>query len=160
MCFFRWFTPPALTSHGLSGEGINSGSHNTFLTTEGHGVPPRMRDKFNSGTTSETTRTWKTIQISHAPIHSNKLNMKGWLILLNDIRGPCGPRVSRHLSYRWGKSQNTSPRKLVQTWDRTRARCLAGAYATACSTTVNWPTLFVCIFEVLVGVNISGHWRP
>ena len=38
-------------------EGINSGSHNTFLTTQGHGGPPRMRDQLNAGTSSETTRT-------------------------------------------------------------------------------------------------------
>ena len=31
-----------LQSHDLFGEGINFGSHNTFLTTEGHRGPPRM----------------------------------------------------------------------------------------------------------------------
>ena len=39
----------ALQSHDLSGEGINSGSRNTFLTTQGHGVSPRMRDQLNVG---------------------------------------------------------------------------------------------------------------
>ena len=53
----------------------------------------------------------------------------------NDIRGPCGPKVSRHFSYRWRKTpRKTSPRKLVPTENRTRARCVTGAHATA------WPT--------------------
>ena len=29
--------------------------------------------------------------------------MKWWLWRPNDIRGPCGPKVSWHLCYRWGK---------------------------------------------------------
>ena len=36
----------------------------TFLTTQGHGGPPRMRDHLNAGSTSETTQTWKTIHSS------------------------------------------------------------------------------------------------
>ena len=52
----------------------------------------------------------------------------------NDIRGPWGPKASRHLSYRWGK---TSPRKLVPTGDRTRARCVTGAHPTTWSTAVD-----------------------
>ena len=40
----------------------------------------------------------------HTPIHTNKANMEWWLRRPNDIRGPCGPKVSRHLSYRWGKT--------------------------------------------------------
>ena len=45
-------------------------------------------DQLNAGATSETTRTWKTIPTSHAPIYSNKVNMKGWLRRPNDIRRP------------------------------------------------------------------------
>ena len=30
----------------------------TFLTTQGHGLPSRIRDQLNSGATSETSRTW------------------------------------------------------------------------------------------------------
>ena len=73
-----------------------------FLTTQGHGEPPRMRDQLNAGATSETTRTCKTIHIIHAPIHSNKANMKGWLWWPNNIRGSLGTKPSWHLSYRWG----------------------------------------------------------
>ena len=82
----------------------------TFLTTHGHGGPPQMRDQLNSRATSETTRTCKTIHTIHAPIHSNKLNMKASLLRPNDIRGPRGPKVSWHLSYRWGKA----PKNLTQ----------------------------------------------
>ena len=34
----------------------------------------------------------------------NKADMEWWLWLPNDIRGPWGPKVSRHSSYRWGKT--------------------------------------------------------
>ena len=89
--------------------------------------------------TLETAQTWKTIHIKHTPIHtkSNKANMEWWLRRPNDIRGPWGPKVSRHLSYRWGKSRKETPRKLVPTGDRTRARCVTGAHATTCSTSVD-----------------------
>ena len=75
----------------------------TLLTTQGHRGPPRMRDMLNVGATPET---WKTIHTIHAPIHTNKENIKGWLWRPNDIRGPCGPNASWHLSYRWGKTPN------------------------------------------------------
>ena len=35
------------------------------------------------------------------------------------------------------KSRKTSPRKLVPTGDRTRARCVTSAHATTCSTAVD-----------------------
>ena len=65
----------ALQSQDLSGEGIKFGSYSTFLTTQGHGGPPRMSDQLNAGATSETTRTLKTIHIIHSLIHSNKADM-------------------------------------------------------------------------------------
>ena len=82
----------ALQSHNLSGEGIISRTYRPtyFLTTQGHGRPRRMRDQLNAGATFETTRTWKTMHIIHAPIHFNKTIMKGWLWRPNDIQGPCG----------------------------------------------------------------------
>ena len=73
----------------------------TFLTTQGHGGPPRMSDQPNAGATSETTQTWKTIHTKHIPSHPNKTNMERWIRRPNDSRGP---KVSRHLSYRWGKT--------------------------------------------------------
>ena len=78
----------ALQSHDLLGERINSGSHNTFLTIRGHGGP----------------QSRGYLHESHAHIHSNEANMNGWLWRPNDIRGPCGPKASCHLSYRWGKT--------------------------------------------------------
>ena len=110
----------------------------TFLTTQVHRGPPRMRDHLNAGATSETSRTWKTIHTSLAPTQSNMANMKGWLWRPSDILGPCGPKAPWHLSYRWGKTpKKTSPRNLVLTGDRTRACCVTGMHAIACSTAVD-----------------------
>ena len=75
----------------------------TFLTIQGHGGPPWVRDQLNARAIPKTTWTWKTTHTIHAPIYSNKVIMKGWLWWPNEIWGPCGPKVSRHLSYRWGK---------------------------------------------------------
>ena len=111
----------------------------TSFTTQGHGGPPRMRYQLNAGTTSETTRTWKTIHTIHAPIHSNKANMKGWLWRPNAILGPCGPKASRRLSYRWGSTPKiTSHRKLFPIVDRTRSRCVTGGHATVCATAMDF----------------------
>ena len=75
----------------------------TFLTTQGHGGPPRMSDQPNAGATSETAQTWKTIHTKHTRSHPNKANMEWWR-RPKDIRGPWGPKVSWHLSYRWGRT--------------------------------------------------------
>ena len=84
------------------------------------------------------TRTCKKIHTIHAHIHSNKVNTKGWLLRLNDIRGPCESKVTWHWSYWWGKTpKETSPRKLLSTGDWTRACCVTGRHATACSTAVD-----------------------
>ena len=100
MCF-SWLTPPGpyRTSTCREIELAVDLVHTFFFTTQGHGGPPRMRNQPNSGATSETRRTQKTIHTIHAPIHSNRANMNRWLWRPNDIRGPCGP-----LSYRWGKT--------------------------------------------------------
>ena len=76
----------------------------TFLTTQGHGGPPQMSDQPSAGATSETAQTWKTIHTKHTLSHPNKANMEWWLRRPNDIQGPWGPKISRHLSYRWGKT--------------------------------------------------------
>ena len=59
-----------------------------------------MSDQPDAGATSETAQTRKTIHT----IHTNKANMEWWLRRSNDIRGPCGPKVSWHLSDRWEKT--------------------------------------------------------
>ena len=97
-----------LQSHDLSGEGIKLWI--TYILFSPHKdmefPPPRMSDEPNAGATSETAQTWKTIHTKHTLIHSNKANMKQWLWRPSDNRGPCGPKVSWHLSYRWGKTPN------------------------------------------------------
>ena len=115
ICSFTWFTPPGpYRATTCWGRKLNFESHTyVFFTT--HGGPPRMSDQFNAGVTSQTAQTWKSIHTSHTFIHSNKANMKCWLWRPNDIPGPCGPKVSWHLSYRWGKTPKRShPRNLFR----------------------------------------------
>ena len=142
---FMWLTPPWPYRATICRERELIQDHiHIFLTTQGHGGPPRTSDQLSAGATSETTQTWKTIHTIHAPIHSNKANMKGWLWRPDDIRGPCGPDASWHLSDRWGKNlEKTSTRKLLPIWDRTRARCVTGAHATVCSTMVDRNGIYV-----------------
>ena len=110
----------------------------TFLTTQEHGRPHRMRDQINTEATSHKTRILKTIHTSHAHIHSDKANMKGWLWQPNDIRRLCEPKVSWNCLIGEGKkTKKPSPRKLVPTWDRTQAHCVTCADAIACSTVVD-----------------------
>ena len=47
----------------------------TFLTTQGHGEPPRMSDELNAGATSETTRTLNTLHTIRSLNHSKKADM-------------------------------------------------------------------------------------
>ena len=101
---FTWPTPPGpYRAKTCRGRELNYGSHTYFLTTKGHEGPPRMSDQPNAGATSETAQTWKTIHTKHTLNHPNKANMERWWRWPNDIRGPWGPKVSWHLSYRWGK---------------------------------------------------------
>ena len=109
---FAWPTPPGpYRATTCRGRELNYGSHTYFfLTTQGHGGPLRMSDQLNAGAHSETAQTWKTIGLhtKHTLSQTNKANMEWWLRRPNDIRGPWGPKVSWHLSYRWGKT----PKKL------------------------------------------------
>ena len=82
----------------------NSGSHAYFLTTQGHGGPPRMSDQLNAEANLETTQTGKMIHTIHAPFYSNKVNMKGWLWRPNDLQGACGLKFSWLSFYNWGKT--------------------------------------------------------
>ena len=63
---FTWLTPlgPYRASTCRERE-LTLDQIHTLLTTQWHGWPPRMRDQLNAGTTSETTRTWKTIHTIH-----------------------------------------------------------------------------------------------
>ena len=134
-CFYVIRDTWTLQSHDLSGEGINSGSYTYFFDHTRTWRASRMKDQLNAEATSQTTRTWKMMCIIHELIFSNKANMKGWLWRPNDIRGLCGPKAFRHLSYRWGRTpRKISPRKFVLTGDQTRACCVTGVHATTCST--------------------------
>ena len=81
----------------------------TFLSTQGHGEPPRMSDHPNARATSETAQTWKTIHTKHTLSHPNKANMEWWIRRPNDSREPWGPKVSWYLSDRWGKAPKKKP---------------------------------------------------
>ena len=54
----------------------------TFLTTLGHGEPPRMSDHPNAGATSETAQIWKIIHTKHTLSHPNKANMEARMLPL------------------------------------------------------------------------------
>ena len=102
---FTWTTPPGpYRATTCRGRELNYGSHNTFLTKQGHGGPPRMSDQPNAGATCETAQTWKIIHTKHTFSHPNKANMEWWWRRPNDIRGPWGSKVSWNLSYRWGRT--------------------------------------------------------
>ena len=94
----------ALETHDLTERDLLWITDILFCSHEDLEGRPGWGIQLNAGATSETMRTWKTKHTSHAPIHSNKANKKGWLWRPNDILGPCGPQASWHLSYRWGKT--------------------------------------------------------
>ena len=124
-----------LKRHDLSGDGIYLWI--TYILFWPHKEMEGLPGWGISSTPGPPPRQHKH-EIRYTPIHTNKANMEWWLRRPNDIRGPCGHKISRHLSYRWGKTlEKTSPRKPVPTWDRTRARCVTSAHATTCSTAVD-----------------------
>ena len=108
----------ALKSHDLSGGELILDHIHTFFEHTRTWRPPRMRDQLNAGASSKTTRTWKTIHILSAPIHSNKVHMKGRLWRPNDIRGLSGPKASWHFVLQVRKTpKNIVLGKLVPTED-------------------------------------------
>ena len=86
-----------------------------------------------------------------------------WLMMIMArwYSGTLGPNASRDFSYRWGKNpEKNSPKKLVPTGDRARARCVIGAHATDCPTAMD-----SCVESATRGVYmtlINGdiHSRP
>ena len=73
---FTWLTPPGPYRAMTFREWELAVDHiHTLLSTQGPGGPPQIGDQFNSGATSETTRTLKTIHTIHLHIHSNKADM-------------------------------------------------------------------------------------
>ena len=75
-----------------------------------------------------------------------------------------GPKVSRHLSYRWGETpKKPSPRKLVPTGDRTRARCGGRAdYSDICAGPgcTQHPKEYIYIYSLLTTlINICYTYQ-
>ena len=100
-----WLTPPGpYRATTCRGRELNFGSYTNCFDHTMTWRASQMSDQLNSGSTSETTQTWKTIHTRHTLIHSNKANMEWWLWRPNEIRGSWGPKASWHLSYRWGKA--------------------------------------------------------
>ena len=70
-------TPPGpYRTKTCRGRELNYGSHNTFLSTQGHGGSPQMSDQPNAGAAAETAQTWKTIHTKHTRSHPNKATAK------------------------------------------------------------------------------------
>ena len=102
---FTWPTPPGpYRATTCGGRELNIIKIHTFLTTQGHGGPPRMSDQPNAGATSETAQTWKTIHTNHTVRHPNKVEYGMMITTAEWNSGTLGPKVSWHLSYRWGKT--------------------------------------------------------
>ena len=84
--------------------------------------------------------------------------MKGWLWRQNYIRGPGGPKLRDICHTDEEKPRKTSPRKLVRTGDRTRARCVTGAHATSCSTAVDkYSVCFIIIKSLFELIYMNVH---
>ena len=73
--------------------------------------------------------------------------------------GTLGPKVSRHLSYMWGKIPKKPDPGNVPTGDRTRARCVTGAHATTCPTAVDYLVVDVVCYLTTVMYYSYGQ-RP
>ena len=102
---FTWPTPPGpYRATTCQGRELISGSHTYFFdhTRIWRAFPDEGSAQCRG--TSKTARTWKTIHTRHTLSHSKKSIMKSWLWRPNDIRGPFRPKISWHLSYRWGKT--------------------------------------------------------
>ena len=96
--------PGTYTATTCRGRGLNYGSHTYFFDhTRTWRFSPDEGSAQCRGHLRENTNMKETIHTIQEPIHSSKTNMKGWLWRPNYIRGPCGPKSSWHLSYRWGK---------------------------------------------------------
>ena len=134
-----------LKSHDLSGDGISYGSNTYFLTSPGHGAPPQS-DHLNAGATSEITRTLKTIHIIHSVIPTRQIwnDDDDGQMIFGDLGGLKFPDIFV-LQVR-KNPEKTSARKLVPTRDRTGARCVTSAHATACSTEVDLKVLYIDIY--------------
>ena len=89
----------ALQSHDLSGEGIKLWI--TYILFWPHKDMRASPDEWSAQCRGQLRDS------TNMKCHPNKANMEWWWRRPNYIRGPWGPKASRRLSYRWGKT----PRK-------------------------------------------------
>ena len=123
----------ALQSHDMSGEGINYLMLLFWAHRDMEGLPGLVI----SSMPGPPLRQQKDERWYTPSTHPFILTRRIWK---DDYDGQMifGDHVGLTLPDTWGKPPNkTSHRKLIPTGDRTRARCLIGANATACSTAVN-----------------------
>ena len=113
----------------------------TFLTTQGHGGPPRMKDNTHQAYTHSYQQGEYGMMITMAKWYSGTLGgLKFPDICLTGEEKP----------------QKTSPRKPVPTGDWTRACCVTSAHATTCSTAVDFLKILLqnsCRLSYHVGWN-------
>ena len=112
----------ALQTHDMPGEGINSGSHTYFLD---HTRAWRASSDEGSAQCRVHLRDNKNMKDNahHSRTHSF-WDVEGLKLPVICLTGEENP-------------EKTSSRKLVPTHDRTRARCVTSAHATACSKAVD-----------------------
>ena len=138
----------------MSREGIITGSHTYFLTTQGHGGPPRMRDQLKTGPPPRRNeREKRYTPFTHPFILTRRIWKDGYgvQIIFDHLVGLKLPDI------RLTGEEKPSPRKLFPTGDRTRGRCVAGTNATTWSTAVDQ---IVCLQEnKLYYVNFFITWR-
>ena len=114
-----WPTPPGpYRATTCRGRELIYGSHIYFFDhTRTWKASPDEWSAQCRGHLRDSTNMKDNTHQAHTHSHPNKANMEWWLRCPNDGRGPWGPKVSWHLSDRWGKTQKkeTSPRKPVPT---------------------------------------------
>ena len=137
--FYETHASRALQSHDLSGEGINFGSHTYFSdhTRTWRASPDEWSTQCRGHLRDNTNIKDYT---HHSLIYSNKADMIRMIMMpkwyTGNHRGLELPDI--FLTCEGKKYSRTSSRNLVQTGDRTRARCVTDAHATACSTAVDY----------------------
>ena len=112
---FTWPTPPGpYRATTCRGRVLISGSHTYFFdhTRTWRASPdgissmpgPPLRQHKHERQYTPSTHSVKPTTVLYSVIIAKKANMEWWLRRPNDIRGPWEPKVSWHLSYRWGKT--------------------------------------------------------
>ena len=134
----------------------------TFLTTQGLWGPPWMRDQLNSG----PPPTQREHERRYTPFtHPFILTRRIWKddydgqMIFGDLVGLKIPYIclTGEEKFRKNLTQETCPDR-----DRTRARCVTGAHATACSTAVdnnNNNNNVNSSWEKVHYITVFSYWR-